>query len=321
MRIATVRWGEESSAAVLVEDGFIPVRSLPGRESAIDAAALITAPLTSSEQEALDRVQRIDERDAVLLPPILNPPKNILCVGKNYIEHVREGARAEGSTDSSAPKVPVWFSKPATSLAGSGAPIMHDAAFTRALDYEGELALIIGRRGKNIDPGDVRHHIYGYTIVNDVTARDVQQAHLQWFRGKSADTYAPCGPWIVTSDELPHPDRLDITTRVNGVVRQQDNTRNLLFDIETLVSDISQGLTLEPGDIIATGTPSGVAWGMDHPEYLWPGDVVEVSVECIGTLVNTVEASPLPDEERTPSRSMPTPSSSTERNRTANHAC
>jgi 2-keto-4-pentenoate hydratase/2-oxohepta-3-ene-1,7-dioic acid hydratase in catechol pathway len=292
MRIATIEWRGGTSAAVVMDGAVAAVRALSGRETAHDAMALISAPLTEAELELLARVETAPLADAVLRAPILNPPKNVLCVGKNYIEHVREGARAEGSTNLSAPRVPVWFTKPSTALVGSGGDILHDASFTSALDYEGELALVIGTGGKSIPAEEVSGHIFGYTILNDVTARDVQQAHLQWFRGKSADTYAPCGPWIVTADELPDPGGLTLTTTVNGVVRQHDNTRNLLFDIATLVSDISQGLTLMPGDIIATGTPSGVAWGMDDPAYLVPGDVVEVEIEGIGTLTNRVVSAP-----------------------------
>ncbi|WP_433285635.1 fumarylacetoacetate hydrolase family protein [Pseudonocardia sp. CA-142604] len=288
MRIATIGWSGTTSAAVVFESGLAPVRTLPGRESAVDALSVIGTPLTSDELVALERGESVPRASATLHAPIPHPPKNVLCVGKNYREHVAEGARAEGRTDFSVPEQPVWFTKPASALVGDGGNIIQDPEFTKALDYEGELAIVIGRGGKSIPADAVFDHIFGYTIVNDVTARDVQQAHLQWFRGKSADSYAPCGPWIVTADEIKEPEALDLTTRVNGEVRQHDNTRNLLFGIPLLVSNISQALTLQPGDIIATGTPSGVAWGMDTPRYLAAGDVVEVEVEGIGTLTNTV---------------------------------
>lgn len=288
MKIATIDWSDTTSAAVVLENGLAPVRALPGRESAVDALDLIEAPLTADELAALERGDSVPRGAAVFRSPLLRPPKNVLCVGKNYREHVAEGARAEGRTDFSVPERPVWFTKPASALVGDAGEIIHDPEFTKALDYEGELALVIGRGGRSIPTDAVFDHIFGYTIFNDVTARDVQQAHLQWFRGKSADTYAPCGPWIVTADEITDPESLDLTTRVNGEVRQHDNTRNLLFGIATLVSNISQGLTLQPGDIIATGTPSGVAWGMDTPRYLTAGDVVEVEIEGIGRLYNTV---------------------------------
>lgn len=290
MRIATINWADSTSAALVLPHGLAPIRVLSGRDSSIDAISVIQSPLSEAEVAELTQSEALPMDSVVFQSPLLNPPKNVLCVGKNYIEHVHEGARAEGSTDMSAPKYPVWFTKAATSLLGSGGEILRDEAFTEALDYEGELALVIGTEGKSIEPADAFDHIFGYTILNDVTARDVQQAHRQWFRGKSADTYAPCGPWIVTADEVTDAESLSLTTRVNGEVRQQDNTRNLLFDIATLVSDISQGMTLKPGDIIATGTPSGVAWGMDEPKFLLPGDVVEVEIEGIGTLRNTVVA-------------------------------
>jgi 2-keto-4-pentenoate hydratase/2-oxohepta-3-ene-1,7-dioic acid hydratase in catechol pathway len=290
VRLATIATSAGSSAALVEGDRAFAVRELPGRDDAHDLTALIAAPLTDDEVAQLRTGAGVALDAATLLPPVLHPPKNVLCVGKNYQEHVEEGARAEGSTDMSAPKFPVWFTKAHTALIGQGGGVVDDPAFTRALDYEGELALVIGVGGRDIAEEDALAHVFGYSILNDITARDVQQAHLQWFRGKSADTYAPFGPWVVTPDELGDPAGLDIETRVNGEVRQSDNTRNLLFTLPRLISDISHSLTLEPGDVIATGTPSGVAWGMDEPRYLHAGDVVEVTVAGIGTLRNPVVA-------------------------------
>lgn len=279
-------WAGSTSAAVVHESGAWPIRRLPGRDDATDVAAIIAVPLDSDELSTLSGLPPIDA--PVWLPPVQRPSKNVLCVGKNYLEHVNEGARAEGLVAAEVPEVPIWFTKPATALVGDGADIVRDEAFTTALDYEGELAVVIGAPTRGVSPGEASDRIFGYTILNDVTARDVQQRHKQWFRGKSADSYAPCGPWVVTRDEIADPQDLLLTTRVNGEVRQRASTRDMIFDIAVLVSDISQGITLLPGDIIATGTPSGVAWGMTEPKYLLVGDSVSVEISGIGTLTNRV---------------------------------
>ncbi len=286
MRLATIPWQNGTTAARVTDRGAEPIRALPDRDDAIDVAALITRPLTDDELTALSVGPAIEAPS--WLPPILHPSKNIVCVGKNYVEHVNEGARAEGLAQAELPTVPIWFTKPPSALVGDGGEIIHDPGFTNALDYEGELAVVIGTQTKGVGAADVPGVIFGYTILNDVTARDIQQRHKQWFRGKGADSYAPCGPWVVTADEVADPQALDLVTKVNGEVRQQATTGDMIFDIATLVSDISQGMTLAPGDIIATGTPSGVAWGMDEPRYLTPGDVVTVEITGVGLLTNRV---------------------------------
>jgi 2-keto-4-pentenoate hydratase/2-oxohepta-3-ene-1,7-dioic acid hydratase in catechol pathway len=287
LKLATISRGEGSTAALVEGGRAAAVRDLPGRDGAVDVAALIGSPLDARELAALrERLEPLDE--ARLLPPIPRPPKNVLFVGKNYAEHVREGAAAEG-VDFVLPDAPIWFTKAHTALVGCGAEIAYDSAFTSQLDYEGELAVVIGRGGRGIRAEHALGHVFGYTIVNDVTARDQQQLHKQWFVGKSADTYAPMGPWVVTADELPDPSRLDIETKVGDEVRQTGNTSLMLFDVPALIADISSGLTLEPGDVIATGTPPGVAWGQAG-RYLRPGDVVSVWIEGIGRLWNRVAA-------------------------------
>jgi 2-keto-4-pentenoate hydratase/2-oxohepta-3-ene-1,7-dioic acid hydratase in catechol pathway len=289
MRLATVAWNGSSSAALVVGDKAAPARNLRGRDDALDVASLIREPLVPDEVEILAAKLRPLEGER-LLPPILRPPKNLLCVGKNYVEHVEEGARAEG-VRAEVPKAPIWFSKPHTALVGCGADVVCDESFTRELDYEGELAVVIGRGGRNIAPEEALANVYGYTVLNDLTARDVQQSRNQWFKGKSADTYAPLGPVVVTADEVPDYRALRVRTVVDGEVRQEDSAANMIFDVPALIADISRGLTLEPGDVIGTGTPSGVAWGMDEPGYLEPGSVVSVEIEGIGMLWNRVVAS------------------------------
>lgn len=282
-------WNGSSSAALVVDDQASPVRNLRGRDGALDVASLVREPLGPGEIEILAAKPRPLEGEC-WLPPILRPPKNLLCVGKNYVEHVEEGARAEG-VRAEVPKAPIWFSKPHTALVGCGADVVCDESFTSELDYEGELAVVIGQGGRNIAPEKALGHVFGYTILNDLTARDVQQSRNQWFKGKSADTYAPLGPVVVAADEIPDYRALRVRTVVDGEVRQEDSTANMIFDVPTLLADISQGLTLEPGDIIGTGTPSGVAWGMDEPGYLEPGSSVSVEIEGIGMLWNRVVAS------------------------------
>jgi 2-keto-4-pentenoate hydratase/2-oxohepta-3-ene-1,7-dioic acid hydratase in catechol pathway len=222
-----------------------------------------------------------------LLAPIPNPARNIFCVGRNYKLHIEEGARARG-VPPTFPSVPEYFTKPPTGVIGPGAEIDLHSKETKQLDYEVELAMVIGRRCRDLSVAEAMNAVVGYTIVNDVSARDLQRAHGQWFKGKGLDTFCPIGPCIVTSDEFGDPSGRRISLRVNGEIRQDSSTADLLFNCATLVSALSAGLTLLPGDIIATGTPSGVALGMTPQAWLKDGDVVEAEVEGIGVLKNTV---------------------------------
>ncbi|AIG01960.1 5-oxopent-3-ene-1,2,5-tricarboxylate decarboxylase [Pseudomonas fluorescens] len=223
-----------------------------------------------------------------LLAPIPRPRKNIFGIGLNYVEHVAESSRTL-DTSKELPTQPVIFSKPPTTVIGPGDAIEHNAAITRQMDWEVELAVIIGRRAKCVGEAQALGHVFGYTVLNDISARDNRRAG-QWIYSKGQDTYAPLGPVIVTADEISDPHNLNLSLKVNGVEKQSSNTRHLLFNIPTLIADISAGITLEPGDIIATGTPAGVGAGRTPQEWLWPGDVVEAWVEQIGTLRNPVIA-------------------------------
>lgn len=219
---------------------------------------------------------------ARFLSPIPRPARNIFCVGRNYVEHAKErGAEV--------PTVPVFFTKPPTAVVGHEASVVAWPV-TQNLDYEVELAVVIGRRGRDIARGKAYDHIFGYTVLNDVTARDLQRKHAQWFKGKSLDTFAPLGPWIVHKSALADPHALRITLRANGEVRQEATTADMVFRIEELIEVLSAGMTLEPGDILATGTPSGVGAGFVPPQWLKVGDVVEASVEGIGVLRNRIVA-------------------------------
>lgn len=227
-----------------------------------------------------------------LLAPIPYPRRNIFCAGKNYLDHVKEVANsglgsAINNASSSAPDYPIIFTKVPESVIGTNVSILRHANITSQLDYEAELAVIIGKGGRGISKSDAMSHVWGYTIINDVSARDLQKKHQQWHLAKSLDTFCPMGPWIVSKDEI------DITNTqvqcwVNGELRQDGNTSQFIFDIPTLIETISAGITLYPGDIIATGTPSGVGMGFKPPRFLQSGDIVKIAISNIGELVNTV---------------------------------
>ncbi|MEJ9280897.1 MULTISPECIES: fumarylacetoacetate hydrolase family protein [Ureibacillus] len=218
------------------------------------------------------------------LSPIPRTPKNIICVAKNYDEHAKEmGVEA-------APSDLVIFTKSPTTIAADHEVLPVHEGKTDSLDYEGELAVVIGKFGKDIPEKLAYDYIFGYTIANDITARDIQQRHQQYFLGKSLDATCPMGPYIVTKDEIPNPQNLTIVTKVNGEVRQNGNTGDMMFPVDRLVSIISHHVPLEPGDVILTGTPAGVGKGMNPPQFIKAGDEVKISIEGIGTLTNRFES-------------------------------
>ncbi|MGZ5184180.1 MAG: fumarylacetoacetate hydrolase family protein [Caldimonas sp.] len=223
-----------------------------------------------------------------LLAPIPRPRKNIFGIGLNYVEHVAESSRTL-DTSKDLPKQPVIFSKPPTSVIGPGDAIEHNAEITQQLDWEVELAAIIGTRAKRVTEADALKHVFGYSLMIDMSARDCRRAG-QWIYSKGQDTYAPFGPCIVTADEIPDPQVLDLSLTVNGKTKQSSNTRHMLFKVNTLIADISAGITLEPGDIIATGTPEGVGAGRNPQEWVWPGDVIHAKLQAIGELRHPVVA-------------------------------
>lgn len=222
-----------------------------------------------------------------LLAPIPRPRKNIICLGMNYAAHAIESLRARGLPEK-LPEYPVFFSKALTAVNHPGAvvPLMPDISSQR--DWEVELAVVIGVGGKNIPRERALSHVFGYTILNDVSARDLQTRHQQFFYSKSLDGSAPMGPWIVTADEIPNPHNLRLRLRLNGETMQDSNTGDMIFDIPACIATFSRGITLEPGDVFATGTPSGVAMGMTTPRWLQAGDVMECEIERIGVLRNEV---------------------------------
>jgi 2-keto-4-pentenoate hydratase/2-oxohepta-3-ene-1,7-dioic acid hydratase in catechol pathway len=225
--------------------------------------------------------------DIQLAAPIPRPRKNIMCLGWNYAEHAKETALIRGQ-DTKAPDYPVIFTKAPTTVNSPYGNIIIDPQVSVEVDWEAELAVIIGNGGKNISEEDALSHVFGYTVLNDVTARDLQSRHKQFFKGKSVDGYCPMGPWIVTADEMKDPQQLVVRLRVNGITKQEGNTSMMIFPIRTIIAILSKGMTLEPGDIIATGTPSGVGFARNPPEFLKAGDVMETEVEGIGILRNVV---------------------------------
>ncbi|MCD6263310.1 fumarylacetoacetate hydrolase family protein [Candidatus Bathyarchaeota archaeon] len=236
------------------------------------------------EEEVLLKLEEVEVK-----APIPRPRKNIVCLGLNYVEHVEEARKRRGGSDLSLPEVPVFFTKAPTSVIGPYDDVIYPRA-TSQLDYEVELALVLGRRGKYISRGEAYDYIAGYMVFNDVTARDLQRRHRQWFRGKSLDTFSPMGPYIVTSDEIADPMNLEMGLKVNGETRQRSNTGNMIFKPPEILEVLSAGMTLEPGDVIATGTPSGVGMARGPEGLLKPGDVVEAWIEGIGALRNRVVA-------------------------------
>ncbi|HYH42478.1 MAG TPA: fumarylacetoacetate hydrolase family protein [Burkholderiales bacterium] len=234
---------------------------------------------------------RIPFESVKLHAPFPRPAKNILCVGKNYHDHAREfhasGFDASAGKDA-IPELPIIFTKWPNSVIGPGEAIPSANDYTSSTDYEGELTVVIGEGGRNISQKNALKHVYGYTIVNDATARTLQNQHKQWFLGKSLDGYCPMGPCIVTADEVGDVTQLRLLTKVNGEVRQDAYVSQLIFDIPTLIETLSRVMTLEPGDLIATGTCAGVGIGFDPPRFLKPGDVVDITIEPIGTLSNPV---------------------------------
>ncbi|XP_073390818.1 uncharacterized protein [Physcomitrium patens] len=233
----------------------------------------------------------IDLSDVKLQAPIPRPTGTIMCIGKNYLDHVKEvdtWKTDPGITQPEAPKHPIVFTKAPQSVVGPGAAIVYPHGWSDRVDYEAELAVIIGKAGRGISKEDALKHVFGYTIINDVTAREVQKRHQQWFLGKSCDTFCPMGPWIVPASQLDG-QNLALQCWINDELRQNGRTSQMIFSIAELIETISVGITLQPGDILATGTPSGVGSGFNPPRHLKPGDKICIKIEGIGELHNHVE--------------------------------
>lgn len=279
--------GETAIGAVREETQIVPLAAV-----APDMLSLIIQGEEglARAREAVETAAQTVPLDAVtLLAPIPTPPRNVMCLGKNYAEHAAESHRAWGDKEE-LPAFPIVFTKATTAVNGPYADIPFDTAVSEMIDYEAELAVVIGRVGKNIVREQAMAYVFGYTVLNDATARDLQRNHKQYFKGKSLDGHCPMGPWIVTADEIADPHALRVTCEVNGVTKQDGNTSQMIFDIPETLAQLSRGMTLLPGDIIATGTPSGVGFARRPPEFLAPGDVVTCTVAGIGTIRNRVAA-------------------------------
>lgn len=245
--------------------------------------------LASSAAKAPEEVAGAVEKSSVrLLAPIPCPMQDVICLGINYMAHAEESARYKKEAFGGERPYAIYFSKRVNRAVANGEPILAHADLVDSLDYEAELAVIIGRDAKDVAEEDAEKYVFGYTVLNDVSARNVQTRHKQWYFGKSLDGFTPMGPCILTADEVAFPPRLNIRSRVNGELRQNSNTDLLIFGIPHIISELSQGMTLKAGTIIATGTPAGVGMGFQPPVFLKAGDVVECSIEGIGSITNPV---------------------------------
>ena len=291
MRFASYRKGDGFSYGVVDDEGVLDLPTAAHGDVPADLLGLIAAGaqgMTAARRAAANGGARVALSTLALAAPIPRPGKNVFCVGRNYKEHVAEGYRARGA-EIKLPEYPQFFTKPPTAVIGPEAPFYHNPGVTKRLDYEVELALIIGTAGCDIPRERAMDHIFGFTVLNDITGRDLQRRHDQWFKGKGLDRSCPMGPIVITPDEIGDLGALELICRVNGEERQRSTVSQMIFDIPEIIAQLSAGLTLEPGDIIATGTPSGVGYAMDPPHYLVAGDIVECSIDGIGTLRTPIE--------------------------------
>jgi len=287
MRLVTFEHNNNIGAGMLTPDHRIIVKAagedaINAVRRLIESGADIKAWQDGEASLALNEVR--------LLAPIPIPARNIFCVGLNYHDHAEEYSKSDfdQSDKPAIPSVPVIFTKATTSVIGPNTPVRSMLDPTKSVDYECELCFVMGKTAHQVSKADAFDYIFGYTLLNDVTSRTLQQQHNQWFLGKSLDSFAPMGPSLVTKDELPELDHLSISTTVNGEIRQKSTISNLIFDIPTLIETLSATMTLLPGDIIATGTPVGVGLGFKPPKFLQPGDLVTVACDGIGELTNPI---------------------------------
>jgi len=285
MKLVTYSYKDQVKIGALRDGAIVDLLSIAptmleliekGPEALAQAQALLDS---TAESLPLDSVK--------LMAPIPNPRRNVMCLGLNYAEHAQEHYATSGKK-TELPDFPIVFTKATTTINGPYDDIFTNPGVTAELDWEVELAVIIGRKGKNISPDQAMDYVFGYAVLNDISARDLQRQHKQFFKGKSLDGACPLGPWIVTADELPDPHNLQVTSLVNGKVKQDSNTSLMIFRVPAIIDHLSRGMTLLPGDIIATGTPSGVGFARQPPVFLAAGDRIEVWIEGIGRLENPV---------------------------------
>lgn len=286
MRIASFMVNGRQEVGLVSGDGMtVAPLALDAEQRRAGAQAVID--LLAAGRALPGKGEALPLAEVALLAPLPRPRRNLWCVGRNYHAHAKElSASVFKDNDANPESWPIVFTKVPECVVGPRADVLLPAGVSDQIDYEAELAVVIGRGGKNIARADALAHVFGYTVVNDVTARDVQMRHQQWDMGKSFDTFCPMGPWIATADEFDGT-RTRVRCWVNGELRQDGPTENMIFDIPSLIETISRGITLYPGDVIATGTPAGVGMGMQPPRYLAAGDVVRVEIDGLGTIENT----------------------------------
>ena len=286
MKLITYRQNGAEHVGALTEDGtgVLPL-PVPDMNTLIETMTLTDL---RSAVAAAERGSALALSDVELLAPIPRPRQDVLCLGMNYLAHAEEAARYSADAFRKERPVAVYFSKRVSEAGKPDGLIPRHAGLTDRLDYEAELAVVLGRTARDVKAADAADCIFGYTVLNDVSARDLQTGHKQWYFGKSLDGATPMGPVLVTADEIAYPPALEITCRVNGELRQQSNTALLITSIGQILEELTAGMTLLPGTIIATGTPAGVGMGFDPPKFLQSGDVVECAIEGIGALRSTV---------------------------------
>ena len=287
MKLVTYRENGAEKVGALTKDGtaILPLPA-PDMNSLIETMTL--SDLSSAVTAAEGRGASVALAEVELLAPIPRPRQDVLCLGMNYKAHASEAAKYDAGAFTKEKPVAVYFSKRVSEAVAPGGVIQSHQDLVERLDYEVELAVILGKTAKNVSAAEVGDYIFGYTILNDVSARDVQTGHKQWYFGKSLDGFTPMGPCIVTADEIAFPPALGISSTVNGEPRQDSNTSLFLNSIQDVLEELTAGMTLLPGTIIATGTPAGVGMGFDPPKFLKPGDTVSCTIEGIGTLTNPV---------------------------------
>lgn len=288
MKFVTFEFNQQELVGVITNDNqnIIPFQNyknmlefIAAEKSGLQYAKELLEKNDSSEMVACKQVK--------IKAPIPRPHRNIFCIGKNYLDHIKEIGKG-GSINADIPTEPVIFTKTPNTVIATDEIIKSHQGVTKRLDYEAELAVIIGKTATNISTEEAMDYVYGYSILNDVTARDLQKRHVQWFKGKSLDTFCPMGPYLVHKSAIDEIYNLQVVCKVNGELRQNGNTSQLIFNIAEIISKISAGLTLEVGDIIATGTPSGVGMGMTPPRFLQVDDEIEISITNLGVLKNKV---------------------------------
>ncbi|MCF0150475.1 MAG: fumarylacetoacetate hydrolase family protein [Firmicutes bacterium] len=289
MKFVTYRYQEKEAVGVVRgEDRVVPINEFG--LSYEDMNRLICG-LTADEKSKMERelatAKSIAMTDVQILAPILQPLQDVICLGLNYTEHAKE-AGAFSDVFTGGKEKAIYFSKRVSVAAGDGASVSCYKELSDSCDYESELGVIIGKDARSLSAEDVKDHIFGYTIINDMTLRNLQTGHKQWYFAKSPDGYTPMGPCIVTADEIAYPPALAIGSTVNGEVRQNGNTADMIHSIDEIVCELSSAMTLKAGTVIATGTPKGVAMGMEKPEFLKAGDVVTCTIEKVGSLTVTM---------------------------------